>query len=194
MSKQWFYQVLGATVGPVTSAELKLRCTKGQIAPDTPIRMGADGRWQAADHIKGLLDPVTAPPRPAAVAPQPVARASVQAVPAAAAPAPPPNHSFDHERTYHVVGDNLPHEDPEDSGEYDFFSFVGYELALGHQLYAALLDHCHRQHLTMTQATRRAVAELVGRKDLADNPPPSTSETDSEMKIDDATVEIPQHQ
>ncbi len=43
MAKQWYYQVMGSEVGPISSAELKNRVQKGMLQPDMPVRVGPDG-------------------------------------------------------------------------------------------------------------------------------------------------------
>ena len=67
MSKQWYYEVMGSPVGPITSAELKACVLTRRILPETRIRLGEDGKWQTADHVKGLFDgaPPPAPKSPA---------------------------------------------------------------------------------------------------------------------------------
>jgi hypothetical protein len=193
MSKQWFYQVMGSTIGPVTSAELKLCVQKGQIPPDTQIRLGPDGKWQSADRIKGLLDATpeaavkpetpskSAPEKSGASSPTGEKRYIAVAVPSekksgvvampVSAPKKPP--SSGEIKTYHIVGEEA-HDDAEDespSGEYDFFRFVGFENAIGPALHRVLCDHCRVSQLTLAQATRRALADYLGRKDLRDDAP-----------------------
>lgn len=188
MSKQWFYQVMGTTIGPVSSAELKDRCHHGQIQPDTLVRLGADGQWHPADHVKGLMD--TAPVAAAApvAAPVPVAAQKVRAEPSHALPvsrggvlvSERPSGEHTPEQTYHLPGEAETAEPEDDQPtEYDFFRLVGFEQAIGTTLHQVLHDHCRRNGLTFTQATRRALAEFLGRKDLLGDPPaaqPTASE------------------
>lgn len=191
MSKQWFYQFMGSTIGPIPSAELKARVQKGQIGADTLVRLGADGHWQQADRIKGLLNP---PPgsvaRPSAPS-KPVAATTGKVPATASAPAAKAKPSFDDERTYHLQGDDQPHEDTgTDSGEYDFFRFVGFEQAIGPKLHQVFSQYCLRNQISLTQATRKAIAELVGRKDLAGDEPAASTDTDAEIKVSDTSIEI----
>ena len=170
MAKEWYFQVMGAEIGPVSSTELKQRVQRGQIQADTMVRAAPDGKWQAADRVKGLIDPPPPAPLPAAKPTSPRASEvglriamsdTTDCIPLAGASA--------SERTYHVKGDTAVDMTPPDepvSGEYDFFQFVGFEQALGIRLHQELLDHCRKQKLTLTEATRRALAEFVGRKDL----------------------------
>lgn len=172
MAKEWFYQVMGAELGPVSSAELKRRASLGQIQFDTPVRGAPDGKWMPAERVKGLLD---APPAAAPIptAPKPAAIKPVAATPPDTATTIPVAGGND--RTYHFTGDTAVEVTPPDepaSGEYDFFQMVGFELALGAPLHRALLDRCRTQQVTITEVTRRAVAEYLGRKDLLEQPAP----------------------
>src|SRR5687768_11267272 len=72
MSKQWYYEAMGAPVGPITSVELKSCVLARRILPETRIRLGEDGKWQTADRVKGLFDaPAASPPAAAAKTPAP---------------------------------------------------------------------------------------------------------------------------
>ncbi len=167
MAKEWYFQVMGSEIGPVSSAELKHRVQRGQIQADTLIRAAPDGKWQSADRIKGLLEPPATPPPPTA---PPVTAVPVK-TPAAV---PHADTKPVIERTYHVAGDTsveMATTDEPVSGEYDFFQFVGFEQALGLRLHKALVDHCRKQHLTLTEATRRAIAGFLNRKDLLEETP-----------------------
>jgi hypothetical protein len=189
MSKQWFYQLMGSTIGPVSSAELKHRVLQGQIPPDTPIRLGPDGKWQAAERVKGLLDAApAAAPASAAPAATKSARAPEKKYVAVAVPsekasiplagsAPPKPPSSGELKTYHLVGedDHASDEDESPSGEYDFFRFVGFENAIGPTLHQVLREHCRLNQLTLAQATRRAIADYLGRKDLRDDASPTAA-------------------
>jgi hypothetical protein len=186
MATQWFYQVMGAELGPISSAELKRKAQQGQIQFDTPVRAAPDGKWQAAERIKGLIDPppAAAPPpaptKPGSTKPAPAKPATDTAAHAAAdtatlsvplASATKPAAGPD--RIYHFAGDSsteIPVTDEPASGEYDFFQMVGFELALGTRLHQALLERCRAQHVTITEVTRRAIAEHLGRKDLLEQP------------------------
>jgi hypothetical protein len=183
MSKQWYYEMMGTAIGPISSAELKHRVQQGKIPPDTPIRLGPDGKWQSADRVKGLLDAPTPPAAPATkpaaagAVPTAVPKAATPAVPlAAASVVAPVAHA---ESTYHLTGDTSAHDEPEEiePAEYDFFRFVGFEQALGSRLHQLLCVYCHTHHLTITQATRRAVATLLDHKELAEDKPSAPAPT-----------------
>lgn len=108
MSK-WFYRSAGEVHGPFSIDEMKYLARRGQLKPRDKVRLGDDGRWQAAHQIPGLIArrstsapnegaPVT-PVRPKAVplsgnaslqAAEPPAQVSETPVPVAPGPAPPP--------------------------------------------------------------------------------------------------------
>lgn len=190
VAKEWYFQVMGSELGPVSSAELKHKVKLGQIQADTMVRAAPDGKWQTADRVKGLIDPPPAPP-PAASKASP---AAVESPAFDVTPVDKSEHiplarsataSSPAERTYHVMGDAAVDVSPPDephSGDYDFFQFVGFEQALGTALHHVLLEHCRKHHLTLTQATRRALAEFLGRKDLLEDPAPET-EADSDTSV-----------
>ena len=222
MSKHWYYELMGSALGPISSADLRVKVQQGQILPETRVRLGEDGKWQTADRVKGLLD---APPPPPVV-PTPVAPTPAAAPPAPAPkkfsgmkivtePAPATMRLSDDAATSTVSGaaamasggqqtsataggqvtsagatsGAAPATElrmalagdaavgnasaPSESTEYDFFRFVGFEQALGTALHTALSAYCQQQHLTLTQATRRAIAHFVNRRDLSGEAPPS---------------------
>lgn len=69
MATEWYYQVMGETLGPLSSAQLREKTLSGEIIPDTWVRKGAQGKWVAADHVKGLFgqSQVRPPPKPPSV-------------------------------------------------------------------------------------------------------------------------------
>lgn len=56
MASEWYYQIMGESIGPVSGAELRKATRKGQIGPDTLVRKGAAGNWVPAWRVKGLFD------------------------------------------------------------------------------------------------------------------------------------------
>lgn len=176
MAKEWYFEVMGAELGPVSSAELKQRVQRGQIQADTPVRAAPDGKWLTADRIKGLLDPPAVIPTP--LTKQTTATATSRIAMTETTDDIPLAQASPAERTYHVKGDTsvdiTPPEEPV-SGEYDFFQFVGFEQALGVRLHQALIEHCHKQHRTLTEVTRRALAHFINRKDLLEETQPETA-------------------
>lgn len=187
MSKQWYYEVMGTVVGPLTPAELKQKVLKGHVQGDTPVRMGADGHWHPAERVKGLMDRPTTPrptPKPESVADrQAVAPTRLQVQPVTAPPTTPvvkvvtppvPPKRPASEAIYHLAGespsDTAVEEIDESEHEFDFFRFVGFDKAIGTLLHDALDAHCRKHHLTLTEATRIALATYLNRKDLLEPP------------------------
>ncbi len=178
MANPWFFQVMGAEIGPLTSAELKEKVQIGQIQPDTLVRSGQDGKWIPADRWKGLLPPKEAPPDPP---PAPAKETPEAASPktksiALAGTAPTISINDEDDPLYHMKGEDaaaggpIPFSHPD---EYDFFQFVGFRHAITHPLYDALVIYSHQHQLTVTQITRRAIAQFIGKPELGqDKPPP----------------------
>jgi hypothetical protein len=54
MVPEWFYEVMGERVGPVSSAQLRDLARQGAISVDTPISNAPDGPWVSADRVPGL--------------------------------------------------------------------------------------------------------------------------------------------
>jgi hypothetical protein len=55
---------------------------------------------------------------------------------------------------------------------FEFFQFVGFRQAITPALYDVLAAHVQKHGLSITQVTRRALAEFLGRKDLAEDKQP----------------------
>ena len=53
----WYVQVVGAEVGPLSTAELKSRVERGFVTRNTLIRRGSDGAWVRAERFKRLFEP-----------------------------------------------------------------------------------------------------------------------------------------
>lgn len=182
MAKPWFFQMMGAEIGPLTSAELMDRVKLGQVQPDTLIRSGADGKWVPADRWKGLLPPKgdkpEPSPAPAKESPKPTAGNTESG--AAAATTLTISVNDEDDPLYHLKGEAAPsgpvpftHPD-----EYDFFQFVGFRHAISHPLYDALVVYSHQHQLTVTQITRRSIAKFIGKPELGDDKPPSAPEAE----------------
>lgn len=86
MVSEWYCEIVGREIGPLTPQQLKAMAAKGQILSNDCVRRGARGEWILARQVKGLLDadetPLPAAPPVAPTAP-PVVRPSE---PEAAAP------------------------------------------------------------------------------------------------------------
>ena len=54
---EWFYEILGDTVGPFSTADFRRLIATGQIRAETRIRMGRDTEWVTALSIPGLFTP-----------------------------------------------------------------------------------------------------------------------------------------
>ena len=183
MAKQWYFQVMGSEVGPVAPSVLRERALAGHIQPDTPVKLGHDGRWVAAERVTGLFDPVAAPvkvPAPVAseAAPAAVSRpAKTMKVVGAELDS---DQSGD-EAASHVTGvSHAPTEAPAHSEEYEFFQFVAFRSAISPALHDVLMAYVAREKQSVTQVTRRALAEFLGRKDLVTDQPPETNDDEAE--------------
>lgn len=184
MAKPWFFQMMGAEIGPLTSAELMERVKLGQVQPDTLVRSGADGKWVPADRWKGLLpskeDKPEPPPAPAKESAAAVkTEAATEAVAKTTTASTIPVNDED-DPLYHLKGEAAPsgpvpfsHPD-----EYDFFQFVGFRHAISHKLYDEVVIYSHQHQMTVTQITRRAIAKFIGKPELGDDKPPPAPEAE----------------
>jgi hypothetical protein len=83
----WYYQVMGAEVGPISSVELADKALVGRITLDTLVRRGSSGEWVPASKVNGLFPappvatPTTLKPPPAS---RPVSSSPDEAVHASA--------------------------------------------------------------------------------------------------------------
>lgn len=187
---------MGAEVGPLTSAELMEKVQIGQIQPDTLVRSGKDGKWVAADRWKGLLNPkpkedeLDAPPAATKEAPAATSAKTESGAGAGTAAAIPLLEEDD--PLYHMKGEAaagpVPFTHPD---EYDFFQFVGFRHAISHPLYDAVVIHSHQHQLTVTQITRRAIAQFIGKPELGDDQPPPVPEAEKAEVADDTVAEEP---
>ena len=74
MASQWFYEVAGKQLGPLSSAELLALAQHGIVTYETPVRKGPDGNWVSAKRVRGLFPEPNAtspPPPPVASKPSP---------------------------------------------------------------------------------------------------------------------------
>ena len=55
MSNEWFVHSDGEQLGPLSPAELKRMVEQGRVSPETPVRLGTEGKWVKAGRVKGLL-------------------------------------------------------------------------------------------------------------------------------------------
>jgi len=80
MPAQWFYQMMGQVVGPVSADDLRKLARERTILRDTLIRKGEDGIWVTADKVRGLLDSVNEELRTAKTNQPPTPEAPARAV------------------------------------------------------------------------------------------------------------------
>ena len=178
MSKTWYYEVMGSELGPISSADLIDKAKRGQIQPDTRVRSGPEGKWQFAERVKGLFPPPPAPVVAEVVSPPAPRSDTIPLAPLAGSR----DQSGDGDRTYHFTGDSSkdavglaqPHADSEDE-EYEFFQFIGFSQAISPRLHDVLMAYVRKHHVSVTHVTRRALAEFLERKDLAEDAPSEAS-------------------
>ena len=93
MAAEWYCNIAGREVGPLSPHQLKAMAERGQILPDDGVRRGADGPWIPAKEIGGLIPLPVAPP-PVAGPPIPEiavgGNGPIPAPPPTTVPAPPP--------------------------------------------------------------------------------------------------------
>jgi hypothetical protein len=90
MADDWFCEIAGRELGPLSSQQLKTMAAKGQILPSDCVHQGAAGKWVPSGQVKGLFPPrqdagQTAAGQQPPVAPQPPHPSS----PKTAQPSPP---------------------------------------------------------------------------------------------------------
>lgn len=198
MAKPWFFQMMGAEIGPLTSAELMERVKLGQVQPDTLVRSGTDGKWIPADRWKGLLpskeDKRKPPQAPAKESPTAVkTEAKTDSVAKTTTASTIPIEDED-DPIYHLKGEAAPsgpvpfsHPD-----EYDFFQFVGFRQAISHKLYDQVVAYSHQHQMTLTQITRRAIAQFIGKPELGeDKPAPAPESETAEVATSHETGDTP---
>ena len=57
MADDWFCEIAGRELGPLSSQQLKTMAAKGQILPSDCVRQGAAGKWVPSGQVKGLFPP-----------------------------------------------------------------------------------------------------------------------------------------
>lgn len=65
MASEWFYQVMGQQVGPISGAELQNLVGRGVVTSDTLVWRHGLGEWVAASRVRGLFSEAdgTVPPK-----------------------------------------------------------------------------------------------------------------------------------
>ena len=69
MADEWYCEIAGREIGPLSSEQLRAMAARGQILPNDCVRQGAQGSWVLARQVKGLLS--TAPASSGAAAEEP---------------------------------------------------------------------------------------------------------------------------
>lgn len=62
MTVEWFYLRGSQIHGPLTAAQLREYALAGKVASTDHVRRGGGGNWVSATKVKGLFDPLPAPP------------------------------------------------------------------------------------------------------------------------------------
>jgi hypothetical protein len=63
---EWFCEIAGREIGPLSSHQLKAMAANGQILATDSVRRGAAGHWVPASHVRGLFAAGQTPPPPPA--------------------------------------------------------------------------------------------------------------------------------
>jgi hypothetical protein len=66
---EWFCEIAGRQIGPLSSHQLKTMAANGQIVPTDKVRRGPTGHWVSASHVRGLFAAAQPPPQTAAEPP-----------------------------------------------------------------------------------------------------------------------------
>ncbi len=53
---EWYYQLVGQVLGPVSFEELRRKANSAEIERETLVREGSDGPWKEASQIQGLFE------------------------------------------------------------------------------------------------------------------------------------------
>jgi predicted nucleic acid-binding Zn ribbon protein len=93
MLDQWFCEIAGREIGPLSPEQIRTMAAKGQILPSDCVRQGTQGAWVPAQQVKGLFAPAPVMPRPAQpqAESRPVVRRAPEPPVVAQPPMPPPS-------------------------------------------------------------------------------------------------------
>ena len=172
MAKQWFFQLMGAEMGPVSSAELKRRAEQGQIQPDTLIRNGKNAQWHTAVRVKGLF--CESQPKSDTAEPD----SEEQGLDADLLfGIEPEDYLFGAELDEASASDPIqpapePQPDPEAQPPLhkpQFFDMWECKQAIPRELNEALQEYMEKHGLSAAQVNRQALAEFVGRPELGED-------------------------
>jgi hypothetical protein len=90
MADEWYCEIAGREIGPLSAQQLRAMAAKGQILSNDCVRQGEQGSWVLARQVRGLLQPspdLARPKPPVFQAPVPE---SLPETPVAPSPPPPP--------------------------------------------------------------------------------------------------------
>lgn len=194
MAREWYFQVMGQELGPLSVAELKTKVGSGQIQRDTLVRKTLDGKWVFAEKVKGLFSvpEIELPPNVTAHSTSRKTPASAAAMPIVGFVQP---HGSDQgtpvggERNgsstakasfqesgvptkFVPISTMALDDDDSDAGlakppSAEFYYFVGFREAISPALFDAVEQFVQSAGITMTQMNRRAIAEFIHRPELA---------------------------
>ena len=71
MPAQWYYQVMGDVVGPVSPKDLRDLAGMGKIQKETLVRRGEGDDWRLAEEVRSLFSGPAAQTSPATKSPPP---------------------------------------------------------------------------------------------------------------------------
>src|SRR5689334_6283328 len=61
MAIEWYYQLSGQQLGPLTSRQLATLASSGRLQPDDLVRRSGDDRWRPARRVRGLTFGIARP-------------------------------------------------------------------------------------------------------------------------------------
>ena len=64
MADEWYCEIAGREIGPLSAQQLRAMAAKGQILSNDCVRQGVEGSWILARQVRGLLPPSPDLPRP----------------------------------------------------------------------------------------------------------------------------------
>ncbi len=173
MTREWYFQVMGQELGPLSGGELKAKVANGQVQPDTLIRKGVEGKWLFAAKVKGLFavpdEPPAAPPiaksKSSATMPV-VSNATGRDKPGSSAElhTQPGGHASGRAMLLAQDDEDEPASKPP---SVEFYDFVGFREAISPVLYDAVKRFVTDRGITMSQVNRRALAEFIEKPELA---------------------------
>lgn len=168
MTREWYFQMMGQEIGPLSAAEFKAKVSTGQIQPDTLVRKGPEGKWVFASLVKGLFapKPETAPPVPVVLTPAVIPK------PPSSAHGTTPTQPYIPNFMPTTVPLSIPFEtdgDSEGSASLEFYDFVGFREAITARLYDAIKEFAADRGVTLAQLNRQALANFIRRPELGCN-------------------------